>query len=71
MDKKQIDYAKLNQERIITIADLIRAIIRKLWVVVAAAVIFAAIFWRLQIRKRFKSCFQCFRVYNRYESEAG
>ena len=44
MDKKQIDYAKLNQERIITIADLIRAIIRKLWVVVAAAVIFAAIF---------------------------
>ena len=23
MDKKQIDYAKLNQERIITIADLI------------------------------------------------
>ena len=34
MDKKQIDYAKLNQERIITIADLIRAIIRKLWVVV-------------------------------------
>ena len=40
MDKKQIDYAKLNQERIITIADLIRAIIRKLWIVVAAAVIF-------------------------------
>ena len=58
MDKKQIDYAKLNQERIITIADLIREIIRKLWIVVAAAVIF-------------KSCFQCFRVYNRYESEAG
>ena len=44
MDKKQIDYAKLNQERIITIADLIREIIRKLWIVVAAAVIFAAIF---------------------------
>ena len=44
MDKKQVDYAKLNQERIVTIADLIRAIIRKLWIVVAAAVIFAALF---------------------------
>lgn len=55
MDKKQIDYAKLNQERIITIADLIKAIIRKLWVVVAAAVIFAAIFGGYKYVKDSKS----------------
>lgn len=41
MDKQQIDYAELGKERIITISDLIVEIIRKLWLVIVMAVIFA------------------------------
>lgn len=41
MDKQQIDYAKFGQERIITISDLIIEIIRKLWLVIIFAVVFA------------------------------
>lgn len=43
MERKGIDYASLNQERIICIADLLKEIIRKLWLVIVVAIIFAAL----------------------------
>lgn len=43
MEKKKVDYSQIGQERIITIADLIREVIRKLWLVLIAAVLFAVI----------------------------
>jgi hypothetical protein len=43
MEKKQIDYAELGQERIITVSDLIVEIIRRLWFVILMAVVFAVL----------------------------
>ena len=42
-EKKRIDYSEISQERIITIADLIKEIVRRLWLVIIAAIIFAAL----------------------------
>lgn len=45
MDKKnQIEYTKLGQERIICVSDLVSEIIRRFWLVIVAAIIFAALF---------------------------
>lgn len=43
MEEQDIDYTKIGQERIITIADLIVEIIRKLWLVIIAAVVCAVL----------------------------
>lgn len=42
MDKQQIDYAELSQERVITIGDLIEEIVRRIWIVIVAMIVFAA-----------------------------
>ena len=41
--KNAIDYREIGQERVITIADLIKEIIRRFWLVIVLAVIFAAL----------------------------
>lgn len=43
MEKKSIDYGKLGQERIITVADLIKEIVRKFWLVIVLAIVFAGL----------------------------
>ena len=43
MNKKEIDYSKIGQERIITIADLIREIVRRFWIVIVLAILFAVL----------------------------
>ena len=43
MEKKNIDYSEIGQERVITIADLIREIARRFWIVIIAAIIFAVL----------------------------
>lgn len=55
MKKQEIDYSELSQERIITIGDLVREIIRKLWLVVVAAIVFALIFGGYKYAKDSKS----------------
>lgn len=43
MEKQEIDYAEFERERVISIADLFREIVYKLWLVILIAVIFAAL----------------------------
>lgn len=43
MEKQQIDYAELERERVISIADLFREIVYKLWLIILMAVIFAVV----------------------------
>lgn len=44
MEKQQIDYAEFKQERIINIPDMITELVRKIWIIILAASVFAVLF---------------------------
>ena len=43
MDNKKINYSEIGQERVITVADLIKEIVRRFWIVITAAVVLAVL----------------------------
>ncbi len=55
MGKNKIDYSELGKERIITVADLIREIGRRIWIVIVLAAVFALILGAYKYHKDVQS----------------
>lgn len=51
MEKTQVDYKQFEKERIVSLSDLVEEILRKIWLVVIFAVIFALIFGGYKYRQ--------------------
>ena len=55
MEKRDIEYSKVSQERVITIGDLIKEIFRRFWIVIIAAAICAALLGGYKYVKDYKA----------------